>query len=378
MKKYLRYSCSVCKRTADRLVDNVRALPDKCTITFKCEGRLYPIEYRSDGGITAAPEVGITDWRARGAQIVVSPIEEPVTFLDTSTGHLQQIVLAVRGEFPEDAELQIQLKQRVDSPKNFNSYVYRMNSTFATVSGIEAGLEKKTLRYSENDVVEVFLNGVKQEPGEPGVGTYQVFDNVSQAPPNTILFNPSISLPGTTQVDIVVSSSTPTSTVELTLKRNTEDESRTGLGAWENVDYVQRFQGTSWTKWSLFTLDLDDASQLTLNTIMSAGSGASVNGSIDIALQDIAILLARKPYSRLDRYANILVPFKTLSFERDFLKYFVSGGRGTLQITASAAEAIYPPLKINKFSIEKTIQKHIAGISDQIVVDGGVIVGPDL
>lgn len=381
MKKYLRYSCSVCKRIADRLVDNVRAMPDACTITFKCEGRLFPIQYRSDGGITSAPEIGIVDWRARGTSAANSDVDQKKqTFLDTSTGISRQITLAVQSNAIATLAaptLKLKLNQRSDTPKNYKAYVYRMNTSFSTASGVESGLEKKTLRYATTDIVEVFINGVKQELGALGTGTYQIYDGIAQVPSNTIVFDPAVSLPGITQVDVIVSVATATTQSELTFKRNVSDESRLHTGSWENVDYVERFDGVIWRKWYLFTLDLSDATELVLNTIMTAASSATVNGTLNVPASNILLMLARKPYSTLDRYTNLVVPLTTLTFERDYLKFFDVHGKPVLYVTETAKENVYPSLHVIKFNTEKTIQKTLAGVTDQIVVDGSVIVGPD-
>ena len=389
MKRYLRYSCSICNRFADRLVDNVRAMPDKCTITFKCEGRLFPIQYRSDGGITSAPEVGIVDWRVRATlneveNNVLNGVfvkEQAQTFLDTSAGITQQIVLAVRLDSIVGAEvnsiLKLKLNRRSDTPKNYKAYVYRMDTTFSTASGVEAGLEKKTLRYEVTDTVEVFVNGVKQELGAAGIGTYQIYDGIAPVPPNTIVFDPAISLPGMTQVDVVIAAATTTSQSELIFHRNIDDESRLTTGSWENVDYVERFDGFSWRKWYLFILDLSEATGLVLNTIMTSTASATINEIVNVPASNMMLLLARKPYSILDRYTNLVIPLTTLTFERDFLKYFAVNGKSVLYVTETAKETVYPPLRVIKFNIEKTIQTALVGVTDQIVVDGSVIVGPD-
>lgn len=381
MKKYLRYSCSVCNRFADRLVDNVRAMPDKCTITFRCEGRLFPVQYRSDGGITSAPEIGIVDWRARGTTASNLLESQALTFLDTSTGTLQQVVLAVQLSVSDEAsgnDLKLELIQRSDAPKNYKAYVYRMDTSFSTVSGVESGLEKKTLRYASADTVEVFVNGVKQELGAIGTGTYQIYDGIAPVPPNTIVFNPIIAFPGITQVDVIVAAAATTFKSTLTFNRNIDDDTRLMKGSWENVSHVERFDGINWQKWYLFTLDLSDATQLQLNTIMTAAPSAKIVGALDdVPASKIMLLLARKPYSTLDRYTNLMVPLTTLTFERDYLKFFAVNGKPSLYVSETAKMTVYPPLIVKKFNTEKTIQTKLAGVTDQIVVDGSVIVGPD-
>jgi hypothetical protein len=381
MKKYLRYTCTVCQRVADRLLDNVRVLPDKCTITFKCEGRLVPVEYRSNAQIITAPETGVSDWYARGSIAASAVSDAAATFVDTSTGATKQVVIAVQlGSAPGGDALRLALNERSDAPKSYKQYVFRQDATFTTISGVEAGLDKKTLRYSTTDEVQVYVNGVLQEPGT-GATQYTLNDGTSTAsvPPNTIGFNSPITTAGITQVDVIVSAAATTTQAVLTFNRNQYDESRVGTGSWENVSYVQLLRNGTLQNWYLYTLDLGDADQLTLNTIMTADTKAMI-GSILVQASNMMFLLARKPFSNLDRYTDVVVPVSTLTFERDYLKYFNVNGAPALYITETALQTVYPVLRLpvgSRFSTEKTIQTALAGVTDQVVVDGSVIVGPD-
>jgi hypothetical protein len=379
MKKYLRLTCSVCKRSADRLVDNTRFTPDKCTITFKCEGRLFPVEYRSDGGITSAPEVGVTDWRPRGTTATTTPELATTELIETSTGKTQQIVVAVPSTAVPLAgsQLTLTLNQRVDTPKAYRQYIYRFETSFTSVSGVESGLEKKTLRYGLTDSVEVFVNGVKQVQGT-AADQYQIYDGSpsSPVPPNNILFNSAVAFPGVTQVDVIVAPAVSATQVTLTFNRNVLDESRKDTGSWENVDIVQRFNGTTtWTPLYLFTLDLGDATALKLNTILSVDSIKI--GATSIPLTNAHLLLARSPFTQLDRYLNLTAPLANLSSDANYFKYFVVDGKPVLRITETAVAPVFPVMRAVKFSTEKTIQVATAGDDNQIVVDGAVIVGPD-
>ena len=379
LKKYLRLTCSVCNRSADRLVDNTRFTPDKCTITFKCEGRLIPIEYRSDGGITSAPEIGVTDWQQRGLTSTSTSAPTADVLLDTSTGQTQQLVVAISsGSVPAaNSTLTLTLNQRADTPKAYRQYIYRFETSFTSVSGVESGLEKKTLRYGLTDTVEVFVNGVKQVQGT-AADQYQIYDGSpsSLVPPNNILFNSAVAFPGVTQVDVIVAPAVTATQVTLTLNRNTLDESRIGTGSWENVSIVERFNGVNtWTPLYLYTLDLGDASTLKLNTILSVASLSL--GATNIPLANAHILLARSPYTQLDRYLNLTVPMSNLALDANYLKYFVFDGVPVLHVTQPAVATVFPIMRAVKFSVEKTIQVATAGDDDQIVVDGSVIVGPD-
>lgn len=372
MKKYLRLICTVCKRSVDKLVDLTHYAPDQCIITLGCEGRLQPVEYISSGGIAVTPEVGVTDWRPRGSSSIEGSAPTEPVFIDLVTGSLKQLVLAIPGtvEPASNATTTLTLIVKADTPKAYRQYVFRREGSFSSISGTEAGLEKKALRFTtygtSPDVVEVYVNGVKRERGTD-LEDYQVYDgtNSSAAPPNTILFNTNIDQTGVVQVDVIVSKEQVSSTVDLTFKRNKSDESRLSLGTFENISYVDYFLNDTWRRYYLYTLDLDDA-VLPLNSILvSQGDSEAM------------FLLARKPYTQLDRYVNVVAPLVDMSAERDYIKYYAVDSVTTARITDTALKTIFPPLRLGKFNIEKTIKTSIAGVEEQLVIDGKVIVGPD-
>lgn len=380
MKKYTRLNCSVCKRFTDKLVDDSHFTPDKCTITFKCTGRLSISEYRSNGGITSLPEVGIIDWRPRGQTIQNTGTSENA-LVNTSSGQLSQIVLAVRLlpiQVPTASTLSVRLTQRADTPKAYRRYVFRKEGAFSSISGVESGLEKKTLRYSATDTVEVFLNGGPDDRGVPPT-EFQLYNGSGSngVPSNTVNFNTTVSLPGVTQVEVIVAPAVQVTPVELQFVRNVNDESRRGRGSWENVDFVSRFNGTTWVPFYLFYLDLADGTALKLNSVMTVDSLAVLNGIDNILSSSMHLLLARAPYTQIDRYTNLTIPLDSLNFDTEYLKYYVQDGITVLNGTEKSISTVYPPMRVQKFVTENTIQKPVLGVSNQIVVDGNVIVGPD-
>lgn len=359
-------ACTVCKREIDKLVDLTHYTPDQCTITLGCEGRLQPLEYRSSGGIAVAPEVGVTDWRPRGSTSATTKVIAESQLIGLETGTRKQLVIGV----PADTAFQyIHLIVKADTPKAYRQYVFRKEGSFTTVSGVENGLEKKALRFAaygaNPDVVEVFVNGVKLEVGTDPED-YQVYDGTdsSSAPPNTILFNTSLESAGSTQVDVIVSKAASSSTVELKFVRNIADESRNSLGSWENVSYVDRLIDSSWARYYLYTLDIGNAN-LPLNSIMVPET------------LDAFFLMARKPYTQLDRYTDAVVLLQDLSPERDYIKYYAENTVTTARVTSTAITTIWPPLRVGKFVVEKTIKTATSGVEEQLVLDGKVIVGPD-
>lgn len=380
MKKYQRLICTVCQRITDKLVDDTRFTPDKCTITMKCEGRLTLLEYRSNAGITSAPVIGVPDWRARNTVVSSTAATAATTFVNTSTGNAQQVILAVQLSDAQAAtatSMKLSLNERVDTPKAFRQYVYRFDSAFSTVAGVESGIEKKVLRYSSTDTVEVYLNGVKLVQGTASDG-YQVYDGTGSngVPSNTVNLNSVISLPGITQVDVIVSAAVITVPVELTFARMTLDESRKGTGSWENVGSVKMYNGVTKQSYYLFYLDLSEGAALKLNSILTPNK-LYLNGITDIGLTPAHLLLARSPYTNLDRYTNLTVPLGSMNFDAEYLKYHLVDGVTTLQITAASVSAKYPPLEVQKFTTELTIKTATTGVTNQVVLDESVIVGPD-
>lgn len=382
MKKFLRYSCSICNRSIDKIASSTHFETDKCNITFKCEGRLFPIEYRSNGSITATRKTGATDWRPRGAT-VIKAAEKQTTFINTSCGITGQVVLAVKTNsiVTENSIIKIKFRQESDAPKNYRQYVYRTESSFSTISGVESGLEKKTLRYTSTDSIQVYLNGVELKQGT-APEDYQVYNqtNTSAAPPNTIRLNQTISFSGISQVDVIVSPIIVITQIEIPFNRNKNDESRISSGSWENVDSISIFNGARWDQYYLFSLDLSDLigiNGLNINTILSICTSVMLDEVFNIQISDVQILLAREPYSILDRYSNLTIPLSNFGFDSEYLKYFVLDKKIVLHVTETAVSTLYPLMKISKFSPEKTIQTALVGVTNQIILDGTVIVGPD-
>jgi len=376
VKKYLRLTCTICKRSIDKLVDLTHYAPDECTITLNCEGRLLPIEYRSNAEIAVAPALGVTDWRPRGTKVFNSPTDTAPSLIALETGTLKQLTLgvALASDPGEGATHNVTFSVRADTPKAYRQYVYRMDQSFDSVAGVESGLEKKSLRFTaygaNPDLVEVYVNGVKRAEGT-GTDDYQVYNGSNGILPNTIKFNSSIVQAGITQVDVIVSKEQASNDITLTFTRNALDESRAGTGAYENVSYVDRFDETlaapHLRRYYVFHLDLDTATQLSLNSILVSPSTNT----------DAIFLLARSPYSTLDRYTDLVVELSGMDEERDYIKFYAVNSVTTARVTQTAISTIYPPLTLGKFAVEKTIKTQLPGVTEQITIDGAVITGPD-
>lgn len=390
MKKYIRLECDTCKRTIDKLVDNSRFSPDRCVITLNCRGKLQPVEYRSNREITSTPEVGVVDWYPRGkTQEAAYALEEEV-LVNTSTGTKQQLVLAVKlatAPLTTDTALLV-LEAKNDTPKEYKQFIFRRASEFSTLAGVEDAVTQKTLKFTawgpDPDVVEVYLNGVKLEQG-PGPQEYQLDDGTpsSSVPSNTVKFNTPVLPVGTYQVDVIVSKMQPAILESLIFNRNKDDPNRINTGAWENVSHIQKFSSTSssWENYYLFTFDVENNVQLNKDTILFPAASIPVVtiGSGGTALYaDAAFLLARSPYTKLDRYSNIFVPLSELDSNKDYLKYHSVEEQLRLEVTQTSLQTFFPAARVVKFNLEPTIKTRIAGIDEQVLAEGKIVVGPDV
>lgn len=388
MKKYLRLACTTCKRTIDRLVDNTRFVPDRCTITLGCQGRLLPTEYRSDGQITSAPEIGITDWYPRGSTTATFQEAAEPALLDTSTGSFQQLVIGIKlpADPPPGSTAELTLQTRAEAPKAFRSYVFRRDVEFSTVSGVEDGISGKTLRFRawgpDPDLVEVYLNGVKLQQGL-GPADYQVDDGspTPPAPSNTIKFNTPILPSGTYQVEVIVSKAQPITLQTLLFTRNSDNDARLNTGAWENVSHVERFDSVEGVqRFYLFTFDVAGNSVFTRDTIVFPVGNVVVDTGMDtipVLLSDCIFMLSRKPHTKIDRYPDISIRLQDLDASRDYLKYIVVDGVPTLMVTETSLSTHFPPSIVHRFNPEPTLKVAVEGEEEQLVVDGRLIVGPD-
>lgn len=396
-KKYVRVSCTVCLRTADRIYDPSRVVPDRCTITLRCQGRLFPVDYVSNAQITSLPAPGVEDWYPRNRSFAQGSSTQDVELINTASGSLAQVVLALRlTAAPPDSSLaMLTLKSRQDVPKAFKQFTYNREVSFTSISGADDTSSKKVLRYSTSgtdaDIIEVYVNGVKLQQGTLP-GEYQVFSGSgSSAAPNSILFNSPVEVAATTQVDVIVSKQQVADTFKLGFIRNIDDDSRNLQEGWNNISHIDRIDETGTNaRYYLFTLDLADQ-QLPVNLILSPVGNVFVyptaNDSvlpppvapIEVVPQTAALMLfCRAPYTKVDRYLSTVAQLSDLDENRDYLKLAPSNDDQLLLITKSSLKTIFPPMVPATFNQEKTIQTVSEGQSEQLVVDGSVIVGPDV
>jgi hypothetical protein len=377
MKKFLHLQCTVCNRTIDQLVDNTHVASDRCTITLRCAGHLVPVVYRNNALIAPQPVVGVADWTSRHkvAETVAIKSASLITATSgpTTTTIDQRLVIAVRTTAPltTASTAVLTLNKQVETTVATTQFVYRRDAAFSSIEGVESGIEKKTLSYNTTSQnIDVYFGGIKLTRNVD----YWLAGDSATAIANAITFTSLISEPGITQVDVVVSPKVTVTPTTITLKRNKYDESRVGSGAWENVDFVDRFVGGTWQRYYLFTADIDSSADtlLTINSLYTAEPTVQISSYTSL---DVLLLLAHAPYSSIDRYTTVAAPLANITGS-SYLKYSVISGGKVLQLVDSAVVNIYPPLRLSKFTVDPTLTTS-TGVSDLITIDGSVILGPD-
>ena len=348
---------------------------------------MIPVGYTNNGtNILPIPPVGSLNWKPRASKQVSGPAAVKPTFYDTSTGTKAQVILAVSdlstGFTPSPAAtltLQLVAKQQVSRP--FQQYTYKRTVTVSTISGVEDGVSRKILRYSPQDEVQVYVNGVKFVNGILP-GQYQLYDgtNTSPVPPNTILFNTPVS--GTnTQFDIIVTQPVPVTRTTLSFTRMIADESRVGTGAWEGVDAV-RNQVTE-TRYSLFYCDFTSSQLSLLNTALKVDTtqpSILTDGLVfsQVQLSQSFLLLSRTAaYTSVDRERTVVILLSDLT-NTGYLQAQLTQGVGSLLVTKSAISDVFPVLEVLSYNEKQLVTTALgAGDVDGAEVLCATIVGPE-
>lgn len=388
MKKYVSLKCSTCTRQKDELVDLTHFVPDRCTITLGCEGRLSPVGYTSDGStVLSVPPTGLSNWYPRGSTITSTKALESDLLYDTSTGSKQQVIIAVPvnnlGFVPAStAKLTLTLDAEQQTAKDFRQYTFRRSSPFTIINGVEDAQAKKVLRYNlggaNPDQVDVYVNGVKRNLNVD----YFLNDGTigSAVPPNSVMFAETIT--GTSQVDVIVTKASQSSATTITFSRVIDDEDRVGSGAWEGVDYVTNPVVGDWV---LFYCDFQE-----LSSRFVAGSGLDVKlkyssatvkdfeGGPEYTVTFAALLLARtKVYTELDRQRAKCIPINNLTTNTDYLMVKLVDGVRSMLVTENSAVDLFPVLDVVRFKAPKLVKANLTGNESSAELDNVIINGPD-
>jgi len=340
MTTYITYQCSVCRRTKDIVQDNVRVLPNQCTITKGCAGSLYKIGETLVAS-SIDPVSGLTDWYPRGQQLgqtVPVPPKQTQALTCSNTGALTLALLLDDAAAASNPTITLQLQQRLSADVPSTEYLYNVTATTSIISGKDnAG---KNLRFDQssidNDLIHVLVNGVARQQG--------VGPNDYTATPNVITLN----TPITSGVVVVsVFGVAPTVAQVLTFTANYSFIASSGHGSWGNIRWVDEYnpatgalRSAGGKKWWLYTCT--SVSNLSTASMLKITGITLMVGSIG-ALTNARFFIAAPPYDNTDRYLGFSIDVEALS--EDYLLTSATGAITELFAEGATLE-LYPPYQL--------------------------------
>lgn len=355
MKKFVRYQCSVCGRETAKVDLTKHFVIDKCTITKNCSGTLQILEYRNSVSMMPSFVAGIENWSARN--VVDDATSSTTAFVKYSpySGSGKQVVFMVPTATVESYNsVNVEFTRKTASVVDFKKFTFTFDAPFITIAGRETS-GFKTLSYTENDQIDVYLNGVKLSVGT-GELDYNTCFTSSSVPLNTIKFNTSVSRQVNNVVEIVIRQASQQESFSITCNRIQFDKNTAKSWAFGNVKSAT-LQRISAVQYDLFLLDFSNIEHF----IVDSEYCVSLNVGNDAAL----ILLASEPFSPVDRITSTGLIFSSALFNIDSLG----------EITVSAIQQdLYPPLLIETFAQEDKIVSN--GIATSTAISSSTIIGP--
>lgn len=315
---FVKYQCTICRRTKSFSKNDTHVQPDQCVITKGCLGRLSPVGEASY--LQSTPSVvGVEDWYPRGEVAVeVKPtVPEQFALSTSSTGTL---TFAIQSDTPNSLPLQLyaELIQKKIGVAEYSQYLYKVSNEHQFTTTIIAGKDSngKNMRFDSAAITEervtVRVNGV--------INTSYTLT------PNKITFT--TLLPINTLVDVVVVNDTTEETKQIIFTRNSSLIPSLVRGSWSNVNFVEKLGPTGIKTWYLYSAD----------SLGSLNGGKIKFGSNQVNDEGI-FLLASTPYQSVDRYLNFCVLQQDMM--QDFEVNFDDG-----QLYFNKITEFFPPFTI--------------------------------
>jgi hypothetical protein len=335
---YVTYQCSVCRRKKDLPKDDLRALPNQCTITKGCQGKLFSVGETAFPTATQ-PVFGLVDWYPRGQlqeSLPIIPGEQTILLSTSAAGAVTMAVHMSDADHAANTTLNLNISQlRVEDVAS-TEYFYVLGSAATMVSGQDANA--KTMRFDQAAIndgrVFVIVNGVAKFPG---IDLTLSVDKIT--------FNSA--LPAGTAIDVSVYQQATTIDRVLTFTANSTKEPLIAGGSWSNVSWLETYQQYSvgasipdTMKWWIYTCssfgDVTTSARIKITGLYNA-SGSKL-------LFPATFLLASTPYEAVDRYLNFSVDISKLS--ADYAMMVVANTVSELAADIGALVEVYPPFQI--------------------------------
>lgn len=295
MTTYIRYQCDACHREIESELDPIRPSLNKCNITYKCEGKLVKIgEKKLRSELVPLPQAGVDNWRQRGTELISrEKIAEPVWVTALSSENYISVAVKRTGAAPGIThQIHILLNLLSNSVRPFVEYTYTLAPLTKIVTGLDAN--SKNLRFTVDDEVFVYVNGVKQYSLDPDtsyhatLGTYNKdFDS------NSIKFKNA--LVDSSTVKVVVYGVLSHVTYDLTAVHDVNL-----LSTWGNIKTVS-FNETVYDVYQANVLNMPINYYFSLRSVMV--------GNATIPNDNVKLLMSERPFTALSRWYDKWLPF---------------------------------------------------------------------
>ena len=342
MSLYFSYQCSVCRRTKDILRDDKRVIPNHCSITKGCEGRLFKTGEKSIPDIVTPGAQGLTDWYPRGQKPITTETKDVLSPIDLSCSNNGAIVLALYQSDAEAAnrtDLVVRFTQRRTEDVKYIQYLFRTVSQTSMISGRDTS--GKNLRFDQLAIDEgrvfVRVNGVARFQGmDP--------DEIVLTP-NTVAFNTPVAGNSTIDVSVYTEKNTLSRDVEFT-----QNASGAAISsAWNNVKWVKEYDlqtnAHRSNKWWIYTSNsissISSGSSVRLDGVFEIDSVTPV--AVEADLENVRFMLASPPYENVDRYMGFTVEANQLS--TDFSISVTKEASTKMAADHNAFAEIFPPFQ---------------------------------
>jgi hypothetical protein len=289
MATYITYQCTVCRKTKDSEKDTLRAVPNVCSITPGCNGRLLVISEKSQYEAYNPVSKLSGDPNERLVNPKALPQSESI-FLSTSG--FGSLTLAVRynSGSPENS-IKLRLSQRKLNDVSYQQYVFKTTESTSVIPQSESNkdISGKFLRFNNAAILEnrvsVVVNGVQKIVGTDA-------NEISLAP-NTVNFNSAI--PAGSTVSVIIYSEQVTTQNDLVFERNDVlNNTGSSYGSWANIKRIDCADSIG--DWYLYSCTF--LSSLSYSVKIKVESVLDTSGNIlkiGDELSDIRFMLATAP-----------------------------------------------------------------------------------
>jgi hypothetical protein len=335
MSNFEVFKCTACNRQIEKLVDQIRAPINKCTITYKCTGSLIKVSQSDTKTMTSpAMDVNLTNWVPRGG--AANNTSEDISTQLVNINSAQDVLsLAINDQFLDNInELEFTFEVKRLTNASFVEYFYNRPSATALISGQDDSSKRLALRFANGDAADrvvVYLNGVELD-------TAAYDRSVS----GRIVFKAAL-VDESNQIRVLVFKQDAPTYVSLNFVRNDLSTVKShAISAWGNVQTVEYPRRNTF---SIFTCT--DTSNVQINSRLILSSVKTLNNALSFADDLGYMVIADAPYSSYDRNLNNAINLRALAETKAVIEFKKDVKNSPkFYVFEEAIQSMFPPIAI--------------------------------